>query len=402
MRVKGLGGPTPVQGTDDGQPAAKRTPPLQFTTFSCEALEEAGPKSLGFTYWYTAAEEGEPYSVPVKFVGRRRDETNPKRVTDTFEVVKEVTPIYPGTGRAAITVRVHDLTDGRWEVTAAPGKPVPLAPSRSDSASAAASTSSRAAKRPGGTMPLVKASGAPAFAPIVRVRAPGARLWAWPSLVASGVVAALVTQWVLAGHEGLSSSTLFLVTAIGCLLGLAGAKVYYQLGHRDEGTGLLAPGMSVQGFVLTSFTTIIVGSLLAGLALTTVLDVSTPSLLAGMAIGRLGCFFGGCCVGRPTGASWGLWSSDRSWGTRRIPVQLFESSTAAVLAVVSAVVLLVSHPTRHGLVFLGGLSAYVLARQLLFPLRSIPRATQYGRRVVLTVTTVTTVLSVVALALGAG
>ncbi len=401
MSTKSSGGSAPAQVRDETKPDgnAKRTPPLQFTTFNCESLQDAGPKSLGFTYWYTAADEGEPYSVPVKFVGRRRDEKNPKRTTDTFEVVKELTPVYPGTGRSAITVRVHDLAEGRWEVTAVPGKPVPLS---TQEPSPSRTSTPPAVRRSAGTMPLVKATGELAFAPIVRVRAPGTRLWAWPSLVGSGVLVALVAQWVLAGRAGLASSTLFLVTAVGCLLGLVGAKVYYQLGHRAEGTGLLAPGMSVQGFVLTSFATIIVGSLLSGLPLATVLDVSTPSLLAGMAIGRLGCFFGGCCVGRPTGASWGLWSSDRTWGTRRIPVQLFESATAATLSVSSAAVLLGVDPTRHGLVFLGGLSAYVLARQLLFPLRSIPRATRYGRPLVMAVTAVLTLVSVVTLVLSAG
>ncbi|HEX2894429.1 MAG TPA: prolipoprotein diacylglyceryl transferase family protein [Marmoricola sp.] len=398
MSAKSPEGSIPAQSKARETPTggAKRTPPLQFTSFNCESLQDTGPKSLGLTYWYTAADEGEPYAVSVRFVGRRRDENNPKRTTDTFELVKELSPIYPGTGRAAITVRVNDVPDGRWEVTAVPGKPVPLA-SQEPRTPQTLTSAPLVAARSAGSMPLANATGEPAFAPIVRVRAPGTRLWAWPSLVSSGAVTALAVQWILAGLAGLTSSTLFLVTAVGCLLGLVGAKIYYQLGHRGDGTGMLTPGMSVQGFVLTSFATIIMGSLLSGLPLMPVLDVSTPSLLAGLAIGRLGCFFGGCCVGRPTGASWGLWSSDRTWGTRRIPVQLFESATAATLSVSSAAVLLGVGSVRHGLVFLGGLSAYVLARQMLFPLRSIPRATRYGRLVVMTITAVLTLVSLVAL-----
>jgi prolipoprotein diacylglyceryltransferase len=58
------------------------------------------------------------------------------------------------------------------------------------------------------------------------------------------------------------------------------------------------------------------------------LDVTAPGLLFAMAVGRVGCFFAGCCGGPPTASCWGVWSSDQHVGARRIPTQLLESVLA--------------------------------------------------------------------------
>lgn len=61
-----------------------------------------------------------------------------------------------------------------------------------------------------------------------------------------------------------------------------------------------------------------------------------------------------------------------------------ESAAAGVLAVGSAATLLVMDHPVDGSVFVIGLGAYTLVRQLLFPLRSGPRSTVHGRAVVMT------------------
>ena len=35
--------------------------------------------------------------------------------------------------------------------------------------------------------------------------------------------------------------------------------------------------------------------------------VTAPGLLVAMAVGRVGCFFAGCCGGPPTASRWGVW-----------------------------------------------------------------------------------------------
>lgn len=344
---------------------------MDVATFGCEAVADVEPQALGLTYWFDAADEGAPYSVKIRFAGRRIGVKRKPGPRDSFSVVEHVEHVVPGTGPVAITVRVFDIAPGEWHVTASPVA----------EAGAGGRTGSRSA-RPG-NLPKAAASGATAFGPIMRVRAPGARIGVWPALVGVGVVVALLTQWLLASRVDLPTTRILLVSLAASLVGLAGAKLYYLVEHRGEDHGVLTSGMCIQGFVLGAIGAIVVGVQIAGMSIGLVLDVTAPGLLFGMTIGRYGCFFGGCCAGRPTGSRFGLWSSDRRLGIRRIPTQLFESTLAFVIGVIAF--LLVWNPTIRpaGVVFVGAISAYTLGRQLLFPLRDLPRKVGHGRILVM-------------------
>ena len=213
------------------------------------------------------------------------------------------------------------------------------------------------------------------------MRAPGARLGAWPGLVGTGAAVALTVQALLAARVGLPVASVLLLSLVACLLGLAGAKLYYMAEHPQRWRGLMnmSSGMCIQGFVLAAVGAVVAGALLLGLPVGRLLDVTAPGLLFGMAIGRVGCFLGGCCAGRPTASRCGLWSSDRKLGVRRIPTQLFESAMALVIGLVALLAMVLATPSPGGLVFVAGIAAYTFGRQLLFPLRALPRNTAHGR-----------------------
>ncbi|MGQ0481954.1 MAG: prolipoprotein diacylglyceryl transferase [Pseudonocardia sp.] len=236
-------------------------------------------------------------------------------------------------------------------------------------------------------MPTSSASGATGYAPWVRTVAPGVRIGAWPLLVALGTVVALVLQAILAARAGLPAGSVLLWSIIACLAGLVGAKLYYIVQHlgTTRKRGLLLNGMCLQGFVLAALGTLVIGAAVLRLPAGSVLDVSTPGLVLAMGIGRIGCFLGGCCAGRPTASRWGLWSSDRSLGLRRIPVQLMESGWALVIGSTSLTVALAGVAAPAGVLFVAALSAYIFGRQLLFPLRDLPRRTAGGRVVIMVV-----------------
>jgi phosphatidylglycerol---prolipoprotein diacylglyceryl transferase len=105
-------------------------------------------------------------------------------------------------------------------------------------------------------------------------------------------------------------------------------------------------------------------------------------LFVGMAIGRPGCFFTGCCFGRPTASRWGLWSSDRRVGIRRVPIQLIEAVAALLIGVSTLPLVLAGPPPIPGMIFVGAIAAYTGFRQVLFPFRVDPR-TSVGRTVTL-------------------
>ncbi len=351
--------------------AGSKARPLQVTTFGCETFAGIEPQALGLTYWFDTAASGKPYRVTVRFTGRRIGVKGKPGPRDSFNVLESVDHVVPGSGPIAMTTRVPDIAPGRWHVTATPtGDARPR------------STTSRTVSTRRLSLPSASTSGTTGFAPIMRVRAPGARLGVWPALVSLGTVVALTVQALLAAHAHLAVTRVLAVSLVACVVGLAGAKLYFLTGHYLGGRrlpSLLTGGMCIQGFVLGAIGALVVGARVAGVPVGPVLDVTAPGLLFGMTIGRFGCFFGGCCAGRPTGSRWGLWSSDRRLGMRRIPTQLLESTVALVvgLAALLAVWATTAHPA--GVVFVGAIAAYTLGRQLLFPLRAGPRHTAHGR-----------------------
>lgn len=360
--------------------------PVQVMSWNCSQVEGIEPQGLGLTYWFDAAPDGDPYPVSVRFTGRRLSGDQPAGPRDTFETVRTLERVLPGSGRIALTTRVREVPPGTWEVTATPVPP---------KAADGSHTQPRPIPMPRGT-----ATGTTAFLPVVNVRAPGVRIGAWPALVALGFVAALILQWVLGVQRDLPVGRILLVSLLAGLVGLAGAKVYYLQTHREEKKKVLTAGMSVQGFVIAAVSVLVLAGWAAGIPVGAMLDVTAPGLLLGMTIGRLGCFFGGCCVGLPTASRWGIWSSDRGVGVRRIPVQLFESAMAGTVATLTLLAVLLLDPAVDGLLFLAGLSAYTLGRQVLFPLRGIPRKTANGRVITMVVTGLVLVAAVVALLVG--
>ena len=344
--------------------------PVEVSSFTCRGLEEVEPQELGVTYWFDAAPDGGPYSVTVHISGRLRGQPAEGKA-DTFTVLGSVHEVVPGSGRIALTTRIPDLPHGTWDVTA-----IPVQRAAPGSAEEWMSISDP-------RLPIGKAFGATALGPVARVLAPGVRLGAWPALVGTGTALALVIQSLLAPRLGLPVQRLLALSAVTCILGLLGARTYYLATHPAERRKFLTPGMSIQGFVLVAVATLFGGSLLFGLLPGPVLDSAAPGLLLAMMVGRFGCLLGGCCAGHPTSSRWGVWSSDRSLGVRRVPVQLLESSLAGVVGTLALFGVVLLGASAGGLVFVAAIAAYTAGRQLLFPLRGIPRTTTHGPMVML-------------------
>ncbi|MCX6465181.1 MAG: prolipoprotein diacylglyceryl transferase [Pseudonocardiales bacterium] len=311
----------------------------------------------------------------MRFTGRRTGAADPPAPGDTFDVVDTIAHVIPGSGTVSLTRRIEGIAVGDWTVHA-----VPVVDSDSPV--------DRAVPQP------ARVDASTGYAPIVRVRAPGVRIGAWPALVGSGAAAALALQGLFASRFSLPTGPVLGLSLVACLLGLLGARVYYRVEHPRRQGAPAQRGMCIQGFVLAAVGAVVVGALLLGLPVGRLLDVTAPGLMGGMAIGRVGCFLGGCCAGRPTASRWGRWSSDRRLGTRRIPTQLLESALAVLIGSVASAALTVADPVPAGAVFVAAVAAYTFGRQLLFPLRSLPRHTRYGRPLVMLSTGVAFVVAV--------
>lgn len=342
---------------------------------------EGKAAGLTATYWLRA--DTTPWSVKIRFVGRRVGTTGQDPL-DRFELTEQVTGLPPGAGRTSVTTKVAGINPGEWQVTAAP---VP-------------STTGAERPAPKSAYPVSHLTTGTGFAPLLH--GPGVHQWTWPVLVLLGVLVALVTQALLLERStGRWGGTLGL-TIVGVLVGYVAAKTWYLMLHRQSMRRFIPAGTCIQGFLLGTFGTLTIGALLTGTSVGLLLDATAPGLFLAMAIGRPGCFLGGCCVGRPTVSRWGLWSSDRRIGVRRIPVQLFEAAIALTIAAGTLALFLTVTLPLPGALFVGAVAAYTLGRQLLFPLRWEPRRTSTGRFLTLVGAGVVAVLAVVASVLAAG
>ncbi len=323
--------------------------------WSPAALNEAGPHGVAVTYRFRAPEHGGTYDLSVRFRGRRLDVVGPVTPVDQFESVERVTALPADGEEVALTARVTDVNPGRWRVVVTPE----CTPGENRFPRKVIDTQSRFS---------------------LLAQGPGVRVWAWPTLIAAGVIVALVVQAVLAYRVGIDPLILVLLSSIGAALGFVGGKLWYLVLKGKPLTDFVQSGACVQGFLLVSLTVLAGGAALLGMPARAVLDISTPGVFFAIAIGRPGCFFTGCCAGRPTASRWGVVSSDRRLALRRVPVQLLEATIGLSLGVLSLLTVVLVPVPVPGAVFLAAVAVYTMARQLLFPLR-VESRTSRGRTV---------------------
>lgn len=318
------------------------------------ALEDAEPHGLAATYSFDTTGWTTTGPVTIGFVGTRLDGNGGPE--DKFERTERLDGLGPATGKVTLTTRPGHVAPGRWRVVAGPvenpaGHPLPRK---------AIHTSTQFG---------------------LLTHGPGVRLFAWPALIGLGALVAIILQGLLAARADLPVLPMLALSGLGCLIGFLGGKVWWLVVNRRPVREFLTSGACIQGFLLVALAVLTAGALMLGISAGAVLDVTAPGIFLGMAIGRPGCFLTGCCVGRPTTSRWGLWSTDRRLGIRRIPVQLYEAAVALLIGVAGLVLVLGVTPPFPGAVFVGTTAAYTLARQFLFRLRTNTH-TRLGRLVV--------------------
>ena len=373
------------------------TPPTSTTDDVPKWAAKAVEELLTPTYWLDPGETGEPFSATIRFSGRRTDVTGKPEPRDSFWQEETVDGIIPGSGPVAITAEVRGINPGQWTVTSRSVARVGGRPCRSYPPPG---------RDPDGgyRVPSPRLVGIPAqptasihTTTLLRSKVPGVVRFAYATLVSLGVLVGLGLEALLLrhGHYSLFRPMLFSVIAI--VAGVIGGKGWYIAVHR----GKKADGWCIQGFVAGAAVVVAAAALAGpGIPAGAFLAAAAPALLIGMAIGRSGCFWAGCCTGRPTAARWGIWSSDRRLGCRRAPAQLLEALSALISGGAVLAVVLAGGLARSGPVAVVGLAAYTLCRQFILGLRAEPRVWRYGRRVTGTIAALALIAGIVLLALG--
>jgi phosphatidylglycerol:prolipoprotein diacylglycerol transferase len=352
------------------------------------------------TFWLDPGERGDPFQTTIRFSGRRAGITGKPGPADSFTRDVTAEGILPGSGPVAVTAEIRGIGPGDWIVTA---RPVARAGSKLARSYTPGEEDGQAGRRDRlwprrVTVPAGKpATIGTALLPFARV--PGITRYAYACLVGLGVVAGLAVQAALLATADLPWGSGLVYSLYAVVAGLAGAKAWYSTVHR----GRKFDGWCIQGFV-TGAAALAAAAPLAGLAIPVgaYYAAAAPGLLIGMGIGRPGCWWAGCCTGRPTASRWGIWSSDRIIGCRRIPVQPMEALLALVTGLAVLGVVLLLGLARSGPVAVAALAAYTLGRQFLLGLRADPPR-RSSRRAPLTTAAAALILaaSIAVLATGA-
>ena len=340
--------------------------------WAAKALEQL----LHVTYWLDpgeAGEAGERLTATVRFTGQRADVTGKPGPGDTFTREETYHGIAPGSGPVAVTAEVRGVNPGMWSVTARPVSRTVVGQSRP----AAVPEPAAPGRVPWPRRVTVQAGPHSTVhtASTLRSKVPGVTRYAYACLVVLGVLAGLAIEGVLlgAGHYPVLRPELLSVAAVAA--GVIGGKAWYA-----AVSGGKWDGWCIQGFVGGAAVVVAAVAVIGpGVPKSAFLAAATPALLIGMGIGRHACFWAGCCTGRPTASRWGIWSSDRRLGCRRMPVQLYEAWTALVVGAASLGVVLALGLSRSGAVGVIALAAYTLVRQGILGLRDEPRHWRYGR-----------------------
>jgi phosphatidylglycerol:prolipoprotein diacylglycerol transferase len=328
------------------------------------------PEALVVSHAFDSGEAGEPYPATVRLAGRRVGINRLPGPRDTFTQEDRVEGIVPGTGPVSITSWIYGLEPGDWSVTAelvrhgghssrkSRGSAESIAPTTWSWRRWALATDDRK---------TVHTRWAIA-APLARI--PGVVPGSFTVLGVLGILVALVVQSAILARSDVGLSESLVVSLIAIAAGLLGAKVWYAVLHPGPLRQAILGGWAVDGFLVTASVVAVTILLLRDQPVARFLDATAPGIFFAVAIGRLGCFFTGCCAGRCTRSRWGIWSSDRRVGARRIPTQLLESAAGLVIGLVAGLLAISDALRLQGVVFVGAVVAYFVVRQLLLRLRA--------------------------------
>src|SRR5256714_12070909 len=296
--------------------------------------ESAAQEILAVTYWFDPAPHQKPYPVTVRFSGRRVDVQGRMQAGDRFVQDETIEEVIPGSGPISLTARVRGINAGEWGVTArilASAHPARRSPEQ-ENATPMAGRSGPVARLWRRWAPSVESADPVRTCLTPFPRVPGIFPGISGAMRTLGFAVALALQFLVISGDHLAVGPWWTVSLVAIAVGIAGAKGWFIVLHRHEHR---IEGWCIQGFITGAILAVAILLVVLDMPIGVFLDVTAPGLLVAIAVGRVGCFFAGCCGGPPTASRWGVWSSDQRVGARRIPTQLLESVLALSLGLLA-------------------------------------------------------------------
>ena len=138
---------------------------------------------------------------------------------------------------------------------------------------------------------------------------------------AAGYLTGLAAFVWMARRRGMATEGIFLLLAAGLVGGLLCANLAQRVFTGEAGKTIL-------GGIAGGYVSVLCAKRYTGITRPTG-DLFAVAICAGEGVGRWGCYFGGCCYGRPTTAAWGVWQH-HAW---RHPTQLYLSLSCLLILI---------------------------------------------------------------------
>ena len=201
--------------------------------------------------------------------------------------------------------------------------------------------------------------------------------------VALGFMAGILVTIKLGKSAGISSNSVMDMGFIIILSGLIGSRLVYiiidfshYISHPLDIFKIWEGGLVFSGGLVAVIIMMLFYVKHHGYNIWTIGDLWAPGAAIGQAIGRIGCFFAGCCYGKPTDVPWGVKFSNPESITplHNVPIhptQLYSSLSSLIIFII--LIILHSKKKFKGQVFLWFLILHSTARLFLERFRGDPR-----------------------------
>jgi hypothetical protein len=166
------------------------------------------------------------------------------------------------------------------------------------------------------------------MAPVVRFVVAGAQVVV--STHALFVLLAVVVGTLVAVTRAREPLLILGVAPCAAVVALAGSHLLFRAQHGGPG-GLWSGGLSSMGGIGTMAFALALVARGSRHRLADLADALAPAGILALAIGRIGCFLGGCCYGRPTALPWGVVFPEIGPPARH-PLQLYSAGLDLLLA----------------------------------------------------------------------
>lgn len=149
------------------------------------------------------------------------------------------------------------------------------------------------------------------------------------SLHALAIVVAVAVGASIALRRAREPAFVLLAVPVVAVAGLIGARALHATLH--GGGGVWTGGLASTGGIAAGFVAACLIARASGRPIVDLLDPLAPAAIVALGIGRIGCFLGGCCYGRPTSLPWGVLFPALG-PTPRHPLQLYSAAGDFVVA----------------------------------------------------------------------